>query len=122
MARLERAVIAGIAAYVLVMQVMLGAVANGAALDHALDGQWLICNGAPLAVPAPAPAEHPVDHPAARELCCVVPVLAATPAPLAPLIARPLAVLAEVLVAPVVDHAGFPTDPPRRARAPPIAA
>jgi hypothetical protein len=118
MARLERAVIAGIAAYVLVMQVMLGAVANGAALGHALDGQWLICNGAPLA----APVSQPSDRPAARELCCVVPALAATPAPLVPVIARPLAVLAEALAASVVDHARFAADPPRRARAPPIAA
>lgn len=118
MARLERAVIAGIAAYVLVMQVMLGAVANGVALGHALDGPWLICNGAPL----PAPVSGPADHPVARELCCVVPALVATSVPLAPVILRPLAVLSEALVMPAADHAGFPADPPRRARAPPIAA
>lgn len=117
MARLERAVIAGIASYVLLLQVMLGAVGSGAALGHALDGRFMICNGGPVAVPPPDPAGRPV----VRDLCCVVPALAAAAAPVVPAVVRTVAVLRETLAAAIPARSGAPAAPPTRARAPPIA-
>lgn len=107
--------IAWLAAYALIVQVILAAVGNGTALAHDLDGRAFLCNTIGL-VAAPDDADRPV----APELCCVATAVTSAPPPLPVVSLRPVATLRLVFAAPppTLDAAAPPLT--SRARAPPV--
>lgn len=66
--RIERAVAAVAAAYLIVVQLVLLGVSTGVAAAHQLDGTAVLCNG----VASNATGGLPAQSPGAKELCCIV--------------------------------------------------
>lgn len=109
--------IAGVVGYALVVQLILAAVANGAALAHDLDGGWSVCSGSSALMPP----DNGTDPTQPLALCCVVSALVAAQPPLSSAPRRRVVALrlaatvpAPLPTAVLVGHIG-------QARAPPVA-
>lgn len=110
--------IAAVTAYALVVQVLLAALGNGAALVHAFDGvsRGVLCVSADIGADA---APGPSDDGAGRtDLCCLAPVLVGTMAPV--LAVGPLVPTLRMALASAVETGAAAIHPAEaRARAPP---
>lgn len=108
--------VATLTAYALVVQVLLAAVGNGAALAHALSSAetGVLCLSATVGTGAPPSS----DGTRSSDLCCIAPVLVGTAAPVVN-IAPALAVLRSALTPRPLGRASATITAVVRARAPP---